>query len=134
MTTYHVRLRPYDPTKGNVLRMINITALGGLVFEEGKVVEKISGQDIDERMATALRAVTQRPGEPDLFPNAPPAFDVLDPTAMRSLLASEARAKLGLTPDAMRVLADEFGVKPPEPQPAQAPRRRARAVAPVTGA
>lgn len=107
----HVRLKPYDHSKGHKLRVLVLTQLGGIAFEEGKIVEKIEGKPISPHAERLLKLVRQN-GYVDTdgqYPNVPFAFDVLDEDAMRRLVASEAKARLGLSPEVMNALRDEFG-------------------------
>lgn len=110
------RLKPYEPTKGNLLRGITIASLN-LSFDEGKVVGPINAEQ-----AKVLRTVRQRPGDP----NSALAFDVLEEAEMKKLVAVETRAKLGLSDEALEALRDLQETPAPAPTPDPAPQRTRR--------
>ena len=112
------RLKPFDPERGNLRRGLTISSLG-LAFDAGVIVSGIT-----PHQANALRKIRQR----DEDVNSPLAFDVLEEAEMKRLIASEARQKLGLSPDQIQAVVEDMAAQaaeqPTASQPAPVRRRR----------
>ncbi len=105
MGKIQVRLKPYDYEKGHTARAMGFAAIGGVTFEDGKIVDSIDGRPISKTVAAFLKAVHMKPDDE----STPLAFDVLDEREMEKVIAAEARKRLNLSPEVMAALRDEFG-------------------------
>jgi hypothetical protein len=104
METMLVRLKPYDPRRGNVLRRFTFR---GIKFHEERGWYRVEGA-----VADYLRGVHQVPSDP----YSPRAFDVCTEAEAKALEATqteEAKVKRNATDDLKVVPA-----RPPPPQPA----------------
>ena len=77
METLLVRLKPYDPRRGHVLRRF---AYRGIKFHEDR-----GWYRVEKEVAEYLRDVREKPGEP----HSPPAFDVCSDGEAKALDAKE---------------------------------------------
>lgn len=107
------RIKPHNPALGHVLRGITIESIG-MAFHEGKVY------DVDDATATVLRTVRQK----HFDPSSQPAFDVMTTIEMKKTLASEAKAKLGITPEMAEALREDLDAEPAPAAPTRPTRRR----------
>lgn len=108
METLLVRLKPYDPRRGHVLRRFTYV---GIKFQEER-----GWYRVEKAVADYLRSVRQLPSDK----HSPPAFDVCTEAEAKALEAGEAeesKVKRGATDDIKLVTARPTGALTTEDLP-----------------